>query len=317
MGRCVMAVAEAQARLAWKAGFWRLADPKISLASLSAITLGACAAAAHGALSYGWLLVTLAGIFALEVAKNASGEVFDFDSGTDLAVSDADRSPFSGGKRVLVDGLLTRHQTWVIAASGYALTLLAGLWILAGREPRVAWLGFAGLALAYFYHAPPLRLSYLGLGELTVALCYGPGIVAGTYLVQMHRVPGPVVALSIPLGLLIGAFLLINEFPDARADAGAGKRTLVVRLGRRHAATLFAVVVGVAFVLLLGLPLVGLSPMIWLATLAFVPAARAARRLHRTPDHTPSIVPAQAQTLLSFVLYALLAGVGVLAASLF
>ena len=46
----------------------------------------------------------------LEVAKNAWGDVYDYDSGTDLAVQPADRTPFSGGKRVLVDRLLTRAQ---------------------------------------------------------------------------------------------------------------------------------------------------------------------------------------------------------------
>ena len=30
----------------------------------------------------------------------------------------------------------------------------------------------------------------------------------------------------------MSAFLLANEFPDARADEASGKRTLVVRLGR-------------------------------------------------------------------------------------
>jgi 1,4-dihydroxy-2-naphthoate octaprenyltransferase len=326
-----MAVAEAQARLAWRAGFWRLADPKISLASMSAITLGACAAAAaRGTLSYGWLGLTLLGIFALEVAKNASGEVFDFDSGTDLAVTDDERSPFSGGKRVLVDGLLTRAQTWTIAAAGYALALVCGLVIVAWREPRVAWLGSAGLALAFFYHAPPWRLSYHGLGELAVALCYGPGIVAGTYLVQMHRVPGPVVALSIPLGLLIAAFLLINEFPDARADAACGKRTLVVRMGRPAAARLFAALLGMALVLTVLLPWMGMSLTTLIALPALFPALGAARIVNGKPDDpsTPThgtgnttasdavptrrLIPAQAATLRSFILFSALAGVGVL-----
>ena len=109
------------------AGFWRLADPKISLASFASLFLGAAAAAAGGPLHWGWLAVTVAGIFALEVAKNASGEVFDYDSGTDLAIRPEDRSPFSGGKRVLVDGLLSRGETWAIAVAGYALSVAAGL----------------------------------------------------------------------------------------------------------------------------------------------------------------------------------------------
>src|SRR6476646_9777956 len=101
------------------AGIWRLADPKISLASIASLFLGACAAARDGPLSWVWLAVTVAGIFAIEVAKNASGEVFDFDSGTDASVADEDRSPFSGGKRVMVDGLLTRGETVAIAAVCY------------------------------------------------------------------------------------------------------------------------------------------------------------------------------------------------------
>jgi 1,4-dihydroxy-2-naphthoate octaprenyltransferase len=63
------------------AGLWRLADPKISLASMVSIFLGACAAAAVGAINYLWLALTVVGIFTIEVAKNASGEIFDFDSG--------------------------------------------------------------------------------------------------------------------------------------------------------------------------------------------------------------------------------------------
>ncbi|HLN57948.1 MAG TPA: 1,4-dihydroxy-2-naphthoate octaprenyltransferase, partial [Thermoanaerobaculia bacterium] len=78
---------------------------------MASMFLGACAAAREGPLAPVWLAVTVAGILAIEVAKNASGEVFDFDSGTDLAVAPEDRSPFSGGKRVLVDGLLTRRET--------------------------------------------------------------------------------------------------------------------------------------------------------------------------------------------------------------
>lgn len=293
-------------------GFWRLADPKISLASAAGMLLGASSAAAAGPIAAGWLLVTVLGVFAVEVAKNASGEIFDWDSGTDLKVREEDRSPFSGGKRVLVDALLTRRETWAIAGGGYLLAAIAGLSIVAWRDGRVLWFGMAGLALAFFYHAPPFRLSYRGLGELAVALSYGPLVCVGTYLVQRGTIPVGIVLVSLPLGVLVAAFLWINEFPDYAADANSGKRTLVVRLGRPRAAAGFAWLGVAAAVMTALLPAQGLPATVWLggvAALRYVPAARA---LLASPEDTAAIVPAQAMALQAFLLYAVGASVGML-----
>ena len=294
------------------AGLWRLADPKISLASMASLFLGACAAGREGPLSPLWLSLTVLGIFFLEVAKNASGELFDLDSGTDLAVAPEDRSLFSGGKRVLVDGLLTRGQTKAIAAVSYLLGILTGLAIVGGRERDVLWVGLAGVACAYFYHAPPLKLSYRGLGELAVAICYGPLICAGTYLVQRGRISSDVLLLSVPLGLLIAAFLWINEFPDYRADLGAGKRTLVVLLGRRRASRVFAWILSASTVLLALLPWAGLPPTVLFGLLGIVPGMVASRIVLHSPERSSSLIPAQALTLASFLLMALGSGLGLM-----
>jgi 1,4-dihydroxy-2-naphthoate octaprenyltransferase len=294
----------------WWAGFWRLADPKISLASMASLFLGAAVARHDGPLAPGWLTLTVGGIFCLEVAKNASGEIFDFDSGTDLAVAPVDRSPFSGGKRVLVDGLLTRRETAAIAAVGYALAIVAGLLIVLSRSPAVLWLGAIGVACAYFYHAPPIQLSYRGLGELAVGLCYGPLICTGTYLVQRGAVAPGVVLSAIPLGLLIAAFLWIDEFPDYAADLQANKRTLVVRMGRRRARRVFVGIVGAAFGMLLLLPLGGVPWPVWLGGLGLPFSVAAARILWRHPEETARLIPAQGLTLLAFLVYAVGAGAG-------
>jgi 1,4-dihydroxy-2-naphthoate polyprenyltransferase len=293
-------------------GIWRLADPKITLASAASMFLGASLAAHAGPLAWGPLALTVLGIFCLEAAKNASGEIFDFDSGTDAAVLPEDRSPFSGGKRVLVDGLLTRRQTVLTAAAFYLLGSAAGLAIVLVREPAVLWLGAVGVGLAFFYHAPPLKLAYRGLGELTVALTYGPLIGCGTYLVQRQALPVQAMLLMLPLGLLIGAFLWVNEFPDYLADRSAGKRTLVVRLGRVRAAQLFGLVLGLAYLGLLLLPLAGLPRSVWLGLVGLPLAVAAARRVLSSPEATARIVPAQGWALLSFVLMALGSGAGLL-----
>ena len=296
----------------FRQGFWRLADPKISLASFASMFLGACAAAATNPLHFGWLAVTVLGVFAIEIAKNASGEIFDWNSGNDQAVQEEDRSPFSGGKRVLIDNLLTKNQTVGIALTCYLLGSLAGLSIALSREPRVLWLGVAGVALAFFYHAPPFKLSYRGLGELAVAIAYGPVICVGTYLVQRGAISAEVTLVSTLLGILIGAFLLINEFPDYRADQTADKGTIVVRLGRKTASRVFAGIVAIPFVVLLALPFLNFPFTLWLGFIAAAPAFSAVKRLLKNPETTAQIIPAQASALFAFVLFALGCGVGFL-----
>lgn len=293
-------------------GVWRIVDPKITLASAASLLVGTAFAARDGPLDVFWLVITVAGIFLIEAAKNASGEIFDWDSGADAAVREADRSPFSGGKRVMVDQLLSRRQTASLAAALYAAGGALGVWIALAREPRVLILGAAGVAIAFFYHAPPLKLSYRGLGELAVAVTYGPLIALGAYLVQRNAISMDLLVTSVPLGLLIAAFLWINEFPDHDADASAHKRTVVVRLGRKRASIGFALLIGAAFVLLALLPLFGLPTTIWLAAIALPPGWVAAHRLLRHPEETREIVPAQAWTLLTFLLFSIGAAAGLL-----
>jgi 1,4-dihydroxy-2-naphthoate octaprenyltransferase len=168
-----------------------------------------------------------------------------------------------------------------------------------------------GVAAAYFYNSPPIKLSYRGLGELAVALCYGPLIAAGTYLVQTGRVTADVLWVSTALGLLIGAFLWVNEFPDYRADRKSHKRTLVVRFGPKRASRIFAAGILVPFAMLLTAPAVtGAERTVWLGFAGLPFALFAAHRLVRSPESTARIVPAQLATLLAFMLFAIGAGIG-------
>jgi 1,4-dihydroxy-2-naphthoate octaprenyltransferase len=292
------------------AGFWRLADPKITLASMASVFLGACLVAAQGEIHAGWLGVTVLGFFAVEVAKNASGDIYDYE--TDMAVAREDRTDFSGGKRVLVDGLLSRSQTWAIAIVFYVLGIGTGIVIVVFREPLAIWPGVIGLILAWSYNGPPGRFAYRGVGELDVAICYGPLICISTYLIQLGEVTRNVVLVSIPLGILIAAFLWINEFPDFEADRKAQKRNLIVRLGRHRASRALPFIQGSAFLIVALLPLAGLPYSIWLGGLAMIPAAWVAIRLWQDPEQCYRHTPVSAGALVTFLSLALGMGVGVI-----
>lgn len=295
------------------AGFWRLADPKISLTSAAASCVGASVAAVDAPFSATWLLLTLLGLFAVEVAKNAWGDIFDYDSGDDLAVAPEDRTAFSGGKRVLVDGLLTRRQTRAMAVGFGAAGLAVGAVIVLFREPAALWIGLAGMALGWSYHGPPLRFAYRGLGELDVVVCYGPMIALSVYLIQTHHLSWQVFWLSLPLGIIVAAFLWVNEFPDYEADRRSGKRNLVARLGRHRASRILPLIYLGALALLAAVPdLTGLPRTVWLGGLSAVPAAYACVLVWRCPETFYRRDPAQPMALIAFLAYAAGAGAGVL-----
>lgn len=198
----------------------------------------------------GLFLLTLFGALSLHTATAMFNEFFDYQSKADLLVTH--RNPYAGGSRVLTiaGGLQPRN---LLAASmvfslmgavvGLYLTFLAGLTILV--------LGLVGFLFIYSYTAPPLRLSYRGLGEAAVGVSFGPLMVLGSYMVQAGTLDLAPLLLSMTVGLFTATILLFNEFPDYESDRAVGKRTLVVRLGYSSAIRLCKGSLALAYAILI------------------------------------------------------------------
>jgi 1,4-dihydroxy-2-naphthoate octaprenyltransferase len=293
-------------------GVYRLADPKIMLASLVPFLSGMAIAHREGAgVPLLLLFGALAALFGVEVGKNAVNDLFDFRSGADLGVRPEERTPFSGGKRVLVDGLLTERQVVASAVGGFAFALLFGSYVAVARDPRLLLLGAAGAAISIAYTAPPLALAYRGFGEVAVFLAYGPGIVLGADWLFERRISPAAIWASLSLGALIANVLVVNEVPDERADREAGKRTWVVRLGRRRAFRLVAILFAFGFSIPVAGILLGQTPRLAGLLLGLPAAAAAIRELSR-PGDSVRIVRVETATLMAYAL----AGAGLVAAML-
>lgn len=125
---------------------------------------------------------------------------------------------------------------------------------------RVGWpiliFSFLGFLAAYFYVGPPIRWAYRGLGEIVIALAYGPLMVLGSFYLQTKRIEPIVFFPSLLCGLSIFCLALLNEIPDYYQDRLVGKRNLVVRLGKQKAIRLLNLsLASLFFLLLLGLAL--------------------------------------------------------------
>jgi 1,4-dihydroxy-2-naphthoate polyprenyltransferase len=170
-------------------------------------------------------------LFLLEVATVLVNERVDFDTDRQNRFY----SPFTGGSRVLVERLLSTREIrfGIVAASAGFLAALAWLVGLSPGDPAQVLGVTAVLAiLAIGYTAPPLKLSYRGLGELDVALTHSLGVLLCGYvfLAGDWRDPLPWL-LSLPLLLAIVPSITLSGIPDLEADAAVSKRTLAVRLG--------------------------------------------------------------------------------------
>lgn len=176
------------------------------------------------------------GIFFVLVAVELLNEYFDAQDGGDRI--------FLKEKPHIPDYFFSLALCSLLFAFfiGLYLTLTLGWPIL-----LFSFLGFLG---AYFYVGPPLRWAYRGLGELVIALSYGPLMVLGSYYLQTKRIDTLPILVSLILGALIFSLAVVNEIPDYFQDRLVGKRNLVVRLGKKNALKLFSLSLGGAFFLL-------------------------------------------------------------------
>jgi 1,4-dihydroxy-2-naphthoate octaprenyltransferase len=165
---------------------------------------------------------------------------------------------------------LARLATFFYVGAG-----LVGLALLALRgSTELLVIGIVGFIVSIGYTAPPLKFVYRGLGEIAVAIGFGPLMLLGAYVVQSRGALSwePLVA-SLPVALLVALILYVNEIPDRRGDARAGKRTLPVRLSKPTVIAGYNLAAVAAYVILVGGVLAGLLPIPVLLALLTIPLA--------------------------------------------
>ena len=255
-------------------------------ATIVPVVLGIVIAASHGSFDLLTAFLTILGASFVQLAINVSNDVFDTSQGAD----DANVTPtqFSGGSRVLQYGLVTFRQMATLGAAFYLAGAAIGLLLLAIRgSTELLVIGVVGFVIGIGYTAPPLKLVYRGLGEVAVAVGFGPLMLLGAYVVQTGGTLAwePVVA-SIPVALLVALILYVNEIPDRRGDARAGKRTLPVRFGRAAVIAGYRVAAGAAYVAVVLGVVAGFLPVTALLVLATIPLAlRVSRGLEPNYDN--------------------------------
>lgn len=208
--------------------------------------------------------LALAATVLVHAGANVLNDVCDDLSGGDRANPDRIH-PYTGGSRIIQNRVMTARglMRWSLVLFAAAGVLGAALAVIKG--PAVLLFGGAGIALGVFYSAPLTRLSAIGLGEGAVALAFGVLPVTGAAWLQGGAMSVDLLLVSLAVAMWTGAILIIAEVPDMPADTAVGRRTLVVRLGRRGAQLLYFGVHIAAVAVVVALAARGVMPWGFLA----------------------------------------------------
>lgn len=195
-------------------------------------------------------------------------------------------------------GWMSPREVFTEAVIFFILGGGIGIYLTYTRGIEVLILGIIGVGSGFFYTAPPFRFVSRGYGEVFIGLNFGVLMTLGAYFVQTQVLAWEAVYPSIPVAILITAVLYINEFPDHDADRDVGKRTIVVRLGRRRAAKGYAVLIASVYLSIIIPIIFSLTSWYTILGIATIPAAVIGTRYALTYyDHSFPLIPAYASTV--------------------
>jgi len=182
-----------------------------------------------------WINAALALIVALylQIAVKYANDYSDGIKGTDQNRIGPIRLVASG----LASAVAVRNAAYIsfliAAIAGSILSFSTSLWlfIIGGISILAAW-GYTGGKKPY---------GYIGFGELSVFVFFGLVATIGSYYIQSEELNWQIFLLSIPVGCLSCAVLVINNLRDLSNDKLVGKRTLAVLLGDKKTRNFYIV----------------------------------------------------------------------------
>jgi 1,4-dihydroxy-2-naphthoate polyprenyltransferase len=250
-------------------------------------------------------VAALVGAIFIQVGTNLSNDYSDARRG-------ADADDRLGPVRVTAGGLVPPSQVLIATYVSFGLAVLAGIYLIVVAGWLLLAIGAASILAGVLYTGGPRPYGYAGLGEAFVFLFFGVVAVAGSYYVQVTHLQWEAFALSVPVGLLAAAILVVNNVRDIDSDRRAGKRTLAVKLGRERTRMMFAAAVYASYPLALVTwvagPLRAWLALSWLS----LPLAAALVRIVRTKTDGPSLNGALARSGMLQLCFCLLLSAGLL-----
>jgi 1,4-dihydroxy-2-naphthoate octaprenyltransferase len=286
------------------------ARPRTLPAAIAPVLVGSAAAVQWlGHLPrWGAFFAALVGSIFIQIGTNLANDYSDAKRGADTA----DRL---GPVRVTSSGLVTPRRVLTATWIAFAVAVACGIYLAAVAGVVIIVVGILSIAAGVLYTGGPRPYGYAGLGEVFVFLFFGLVAVNGSYYVQLEELDALPLGLSISIGFLATAIIVVNNVRDVETDRRAGKNTLAVRIGRAGAVNLYRLLVLGAFVVLPLALWAGEASALGLLGLLALPLALKPMRILASRSDGPALNAALAATGALLGVFSLLVTAGLLISS--
>ena len=254
-------------------------------AAIVPVAVGSGLAVGEGAFRWDAFFWALIGALAIQVAANFANDVSDAKRG-------ADTQNRIGPPRMVATGMISPRAMWAGVGAAVAVAAIAGIVLTIIAGPLILVIGVASIIAMLGYVGGRVPYGYRGLGEVSVFVFFGMVATVGSRYVHDMTAPLSSWLLAVPVGMLVTAILVVNNYRDIDTDRHAGKRTMAVILGRERTRTLFSLLVYGAFVVIVVFSAVGWTPLATMFAGLLAPFVKGPVRIVYLKTEGPTLIRA-------------------------
>ena len=220
-------------------------------------------------INFPFLGMALIGALFAHISVNTLNEYFDFKSGLDLIT---DKTPFSGGSGALPKNPEMLSTVFKVGIASLMATLMIGSFFIWKSGIAIIPIGVAGLVLIWTYTGWVNKHPFLCL--IAPGFGFGFLMVVGTsYVLAGNFVPQPWLLVAAVPFFLVNNLLLLNQYPDIKADASVGRNHFPIAYGVNRSSMIYGLFTLATFSIIITCIMIDLLPILSLIALLPIPLA--------------------------------------------
>lgn len=206
--------------------WFKIVRPGTLAAAISPVFIGLIIASSEITINWGIAIITLTTAITIQIASNLINDYYDYKKGLDKAGR-------LGPKRALAENQISLKSVQKAIIIDLLVTIICGFFLIWIGGLPILFIGITAILFAWLYTATSFSLSYLGIADIFVFFYFGPIATAGAFYLQAGYFSIKAAMLGCICGFISMAVLTVNNLRDRESDAKAGKKSLIVRFGKR------------------------------------------------------------------------------------